>query len=157
MEIFLAFILSLLFAWLTAHFAQKQGRDFMIWFLIGLVLGTTALLLAQETKSLLMGESADPEVVTSLTSIATEDSAVMSINSILTVHIGPRQVMVAMSVEFADNLRTPDLETKVAELEDRVHALHPEVIALFVKPQTPGRFMKSRQQRFGIKTPLSLE
>jgi hypothetical protein len=43
MEIFLAFVLSLLFAWLTSHFAKKQGRDPIIWFLIGLVLGVFGL------------------------------------------------------------------------------------------------------------------
>jgi len=145
-------LVALAGTWSATTF-QLPALDGVASILIGLVLGTTALLLAQETKSLLMGEPADPEVVNSLTDIAAEDSAVISINGIVTVHIGPRHVMVALSVEFADNLTTTDLETKVAEIEDRVHALHPEVIALFVKPQTPSRFMESRQQRFGIKAP----
>ena len=118
--------------------------------LIGLVLGTTAVLLAQETKSLLMGESADPEVVRALIDTALAESAVVTVNGVITVHIGPSQVLVAMSLEFADDLNTADIEARVAEIEDRIHALHPEVVALFVKPQTSSRYLQSRQRRFGI-------
>ena len=123
--------------------------------LIGLVLGMTAVLLARETKSLLMGESADPALVRALVDTALANSAVLKVNGVITVQIGPRQVIVAMSLEFADNLNTVDLEARVAEIEDRIHVLHPEVIALFVKPQTPSRYLLSRQRRLGIDTSLA--
>jgi cation diffusion facilitator family transporter len=146
-------LIALAGTWAATTF-QLPALDGIASILIGLMLGMTAALLAQETKSLLMGEPADPEVVTALIDIASADPAVLKVNGIVTVHIGPSQVLVALSVEFADNLRTADLESKVAEIEDRIHVLHPEVIALFVKPQTPSRFMESRQRRFGISAPL---
>ena len=144
-------LIALAGTWAATTF-QSPALDGVASILIGLVLGMTAALLAQETKSLLMGEPADPRVVTALVGIASADSAVSAVNGIITVHIGPSQILVAMSVEFADNLSTADLEAKVAEIEDRIHVLHPEVVALFVKPQTPGRFIEARHQRFGIKS-----
>lgn len=146
-------LIALAGTWAATTF-QMPALDGVASILIGLVLGLTAALLAQETKSLLMGEPADPEVVADLIDIIAADTAVLAVNGIVTIQIGPRQVLVALSVEFADNLKTADLESKVADMEDRIHARHPEVIALFIKPQTPSRFMESRQRRFGIKAPL---
>jgi cation diffusion facilitator family transporter len=149
-------LIALAGTWAATTF-QLPALDGVASILIGVVLGMTAVLLARETKSLLMGESADPKVVRALVDTALAESAVVTVNGVITVHIGPSQVMVAMSVEFADNLNTAALEAGVAEIEDRIHALHPEVVALFVKPQTPSRFIQSRQRRFGIDTPLPSE
>jgi hypothetical protein len=41
-----------------------------------------------------------------------------------------------LSLDFFDNLRAPDIERAVVELETRVRGAHPEVSALFVKPQS---------------------
>jgi divalent metal cation (Fe/Co/Zn/Cd) transporter len=148
-------LIALAGTWAATTFHQP-ALDGVASILIGVVLGMTAVLLARETKSLLMGEAAAPEVVRALVDTAAAESAVVTVNGIITVHIGPSQVMVAMSVEFADNLNTADLEAKVvANIEDRICVLYPEVIALFVKPQTPSRFLQSRQRRFGIDTPLT--
>jgi hypothetical protein len=37
----------------------------------------------------------------------------------------------------------------VAAIEKRVQATHPDVVALFVKPQTLGQFESARKKRFG--------
>jgi len=140
--------------WAATTF-ELPALDGVASILIGLVLGMTAVLLARETKSLLMGESADPEVVRALVDTAMAESAVLTVNGVITVHIGPSHILVAMSLEFADNLNTMDLEARVADIEDRICMLHPEVIALFVKPQTPSRFLQSRQRRLGIDPSLT--
>ena len=57
--------------------------------------------------------------------------------------------MVALSLEFADELKTPDIELKIAELERRVRDLHPTVIALFVKPQSSGGFKEAFAGHYG--------
>ncbi len=44
--------------------------------------------------------------------------------------------MVALNLEFQDELTTPDIERATADLERAVHEAHPQVIAIFVKPQT---------------------
>jgi len=117
--------------------------------LIGLVLATTAALLARETKGLLIGEGADQRIVDSIMRIANEMEGVAHANGILTVHLAPEQIVVALSVELADNLTTPAIEGKIVELERRVHHLHPAVIALFVKPQSSSGYSDTIARRYG--------
>jgi len=117
--------------------------------LIGLVLGSIAVLLARESKSLLIGEAASPAFVESVLRIASEVDAVVRANGVLTAHMAPDQVVVALSVEFKDDLKVPDVEDAILEIEKRVREAHPEVIALFVKPQTPRAFRDAARKRFG--------
>jgi cation diffusion facilitator family transporter len=114
--------------------------------LIGLVLGFTAVLLARESKSLLIGEQADPELTQSILRIVSEDVE-LRINGLFTVQLAPDQVVAALSLEFEDDLRASQIEEQVIEIERMVRLAHPEVVALFVKPQTPGTFKKSKWRR----------
>ncbi len=61
--------------------------------LIGLMLAGVAALLAYETKGLLIGEAADPEVVAKVRRIVGVEHGVDRINEILTMHMGPRDVL----------------------------------------------------------------
>ena len=91
-------------------------------------------MLAWETKGLLIGEAADQPIVDSIMRVANAMEGVAHANGVITVHLAPAQILVALSLEFADELKTTDIELKIAELERRVRHLHPTVIALFVKP-----------------------
>jgi len=106
---------------------------------IGVLLGLTALVLARETKGLLIGEPARSELVSSICSMAREHAGVESSNGLFTVHLGPRQVLAVLSVEFKDTLTAPEVESIVADLEDRVRRVHPEVVSVLVKPQKSER------------------
>jgi cation diffusion facilitator family transporter len=103
---------------------------------IAVVLGISSILLAGETKKLLIGEAADPQVRESLLRIASKDRHVLSANGVLTVQMGPREIMAALSAEFQDGLTTNEIEDCVNHIEAEVKAAHPEIVILFVKPQT---------------------
>jgi cation diffusion facilitator family transporter len=109
--------------------------------LIGLVLAVTAALLLRETKGLLIGERADERLVDAILKLAEDVAGVVHAAGVFTVHLGPREILVALNLEFADELRTPEIEAKVAELEKRVRTDHPAVIAIFVKPQASKRIL----------------
>jgi len=119
----------------AAQVLQNPVLDGVASISIGLLLGLTALVLARETKGLLIGEPARSELVMSICRIATEQAGVKRSNGLFTVHLGPRQVLAALSVEFKDTLTAAELETAVAELEKRVRERHPEVVSVLVKPQ----------------------
>jgi cation diffusion facilitator family transporter len=106
---------------------------------IGVLLGLVAIVLGRETKGLLIGEPARSELVSSICSMARAQRGVERSNGLFTVHIGPRQVVAALSVEFNDSLTAGEVETIVADLEERVRKAHPEVVSLLVKPQKPDR------------------
>ncbi|MFP5406407.1 MAG: glycoside hydrolase family 99-like domain-containing protein, partial [Gammaproteobacteria bacterium] len=117
--------------------------------LIGLVLAAVSVLLARESKSLLIGERADRELGESILRIAGEQPSVASANGVLTVQLAPDQVVAALSLDFADDLRVSAIEEAVVEIERRVCEARPEVVALFVKPQTDRNFREHVRRRFG--------
>ncbi|KZC16637.1 cation transporter [Rhodanobacter sp. FW510-R12] len=117
--------------------------------LIGLVLAGTAALLARESKSLLIGERADRRLSASIMRIAEAQGPVSRANGLLTVQLAPNQIVAALSLAFADDIRASDIEELVRTLELRIRRLHPEVVALFVKPQTHRAFRESVHRRAG--------
>jgi cation diffusion facilitator family transporter len=104
--------------------------------LIGCVLAVTAVLLARETKGLLMGEAAAPGVRASMLQIAAADPGVRSANGVITSQVGPHQVVASLSLKFHDALTAAEIESCVNRIEAGITEAHPEVVMLYVKPQT---------------------
>jgi cation diffusion facilitator family transporter len=102
---------------------------------IGLILASTAAFLAWECQSLLTGEGAAPEVRASIRAIATADPAVSSPNEVLTMHFGPQDLLVALSLDFEDHRTAAEVEQAVTRIERRIKAAHPEVTRVFVEAQ----------------------
>lgn len=103
---------------------------------IGVVLAVASFLLARETKGLLLGEAAHPHVRDSILRIADSDEGIRSANGVLTMQLGPNSVLATLSAEFEDDLLIPQVEACVNRIEAAVRREHPDVVALFVKPQT---------------------
>lgn len=113
---------------------------------IGAVLAVSSLLLVRETKGLLVGEPAHPHVRESILRLAGSDPGIRSANGVITAQLGPEQVVAALSAEFEDDLTTPQIEACVNRLEKAIHAAHPEISALFVKPQTRQTWHRRRER-----------
>lgn len=103
---------------------------------IGVLLAGTAFFLARESKDLLLGEPALPAVRAAIMTIASADKAIRHVNAVITTQLGPDQVLAALSAEFEDSLTTTDIEQCIERLEAAIRRTHPEVTALFVKPQS---------------------
>jgi len=52
----------------------------------------------------------------------------------------PDEIVLALSLEFADPLNTPGIEQRVAALEKKLRSVHPELITVFIKPQARDQF-----------------
>ena len=109
------------------------------------VLATSAMLLARETKGLLIGEPAHPAVSDAILAIAAGDAGVRCANGVLTVQMGPSQVVATLSAEFEDALTTPQIEACINRIEKQAKVTHPEIISLFIKPQTAETWRARRQ------------
>ena len=133
----------------AAHAFGLPVMDGIASVLIGLLLGVVALFLARETKGLLIGEEARSEITATICRLAREQPGIEHANGLMTVQLGPNQVVAALSVDFADDLTAGQVEALVAELEERVRELHPEVVTILLKPQSVEAFESSRERRFG--------
>ncbi len=121
----------------TATILTADSRwDGIASLLIAVILAGVAALLAQESKELLIGERADPMLSDAVIRIAAGMPGVCNANSIATVHLGPNSILVYLSLDFFDYMRAPDIERAVVDLEQQIRDTHPEVSAVFVKPQS---------------------
>jgi cation diffusion facilitator family transporter len=130
-----------------AHALNIPELDGVASILIGVVLAVSAILLARETKGLLLGESADPQLRNNILLIAQEDQAVLSANGVLTEQMGAHQVLASLSLEFEDNLSSDDIEDCVNRIEAKIKQIHPEIVALFIKPQTKKVWLERMKGR----------
>jgi len=97
---------------------------------------------------LLIGERASEATNNSILLLAENQPGVEGANGVITVHLSPDQIVATLSLEFSDALCTPQIEEAVMELERRIREKHPQIISLFVKPQTRRTFEALRKQRY---------
>ena len=133
--------------WLSVRFDEPR-YDGAASILIGVVLAIVAVVLAKETKGLLIGERADPELARDVKRMIGDFDGVEAANGLLTVQLAPDQVIAIASVAFDDHLRATEIETLVDAIETAVVARHPEIGRLFIKPQTPAAYAESRRTLF---------
>jgi cation diffusion facilitator family transporter len=101
---------------------------------IGIILGFTALLLARESKGLLIGEAADPVIVDGLRQLTSKQRGVTGVGHVLTVHSSPDQITVMINVDFDDDMRAGEVETIVSDVERQARERWPQVRRLFIRP-----------------------
>jgi cation diffusion facilitator family transporter len=118
------------------HYTGRPEFDAAASIVIAMLLCATSFLLARETKALLIGEPARPELQQAILGIAGKEECIVHANGVVTVQLGPNQVFAGLSTEFRDNLTTPEIEQYVERVEAAIREHHPEVVALYVKPQT---------------------
>lgn len=133
-----AAMLGLLVAFFGVWLGDVTGNpvfDGIASIIIGLILGGTAAWLAYETKGLLIGERANREVVAGIRRIVRAQPAVRHVNEVLTMHMGPEFILVNISVDFSDKLRTGDMEEAVAHMDHLIKTSFPNVKRVFVEAE----------------------
>ena len=104
---------------------------------IGLILAIIAFFLAYESKALLIGEAADPELVAAIHAMVDSKDDVTSIGEILTVHSAPDQITAMLSVDFRDEITARDVERLVCDIERECEERFPMVHRLYIRPRSP--------------------
>ena len=102
---------------------------------IGFILEGTALWLAIETKSLLIGEGADKETVNEINTIAGAHDEVEKVNEILTLHMGPEFILATISLEFKRGLKTGRIETITHSLDQEIKERFPRIKRIFIEAE----------------------
>lgn len=101
---------------------------------IGLLLTAIAIVLANEMKSLLLGETASPEVESAIRAAIEGDVAVERLIHMRTQHIAPDELLVGAKVSFDDGLGVTELAEAVNRLETAVRAGVPEARVMYIEP-----------------------
>ena len=118
--------------------AQLTGNPFFdgaASIVIGAILAFTAFVLAYESKGLLIGEAADPELVEALRLMVRGHEGVAEAGEVLTVHSAPDQITAMISVDFDDGISAAKVEQIVCEIEVEAEHRWPQVRRLYIRPR----------------------
>jgi len=132
----LAALVGLFFAFAGVFLTQVMGNaiyDGIASIIIGILLTIVATILVTETRGLLVGESASPDVRESIKQIVQSDEAVSAMESPITFHLGPRDIMLALNIEFRDELSADEIERAVRRIENNIRGSHSEIKRIFVE------------------------
>ncbi|MFI5492802.1 cation diffusion facilitator family transporter [Actinoplanes sp. NPDC051859] len=108
---------------------------------IGLLLVVIAIVLAIETKSLLLGEGATPEDVRAIEQALLAGAGVERIIHMKTLYLGPEELLVAAKIAVPSAERAADVATHIDEAESRIRAAVPIARVIYLEPDIfrPGK------------------
>lgn len=105
---------------------------------VGAILCVVAVVLATQTRSLLVGRSADAELVESIRRVAAEVRGVARVGRPLTMQLGPNEVLVNVDVVLQRGATLERMGAALREIESRIRERHAEVGRVFVEMHTDG-------------------
>ena len=121
-----------------SHRLDAPWMDGAASIIIGCILIVAALWLAYESRSLLVGESADPEMIAEIRRIVVEDPSVTGLGVVLTMHLGPDDVLLNIEVKFTPGLPAEQIHEAVHRIERRINEPYPEVTRIFIEVEALG-------------------
>jgi cation diffusion facilitator family transporter len=115
------------------HFWDPLGS-----IVIGALLCAVALVLAKVTHGLLIGESATPENQARALALASAVPGVERVTQLLTMHLGPDVVLLAMKIAFDPSLRVAQIEDVTNRIEAAIRAEMPQMRKIFIEADSRG-------------------
>ncbi len=104
--------------------------------LIGVLLAGVAMLLVARAKHLITGEGVSATTLKELQRLARATPGVVQVRQPLTMYLGPDEVMLALDVDFEDQLTATEVEQAVVAVEQAVRASHPEFKRIFIEAKS---------------------
>jgi cation diffusion facilitator family transporter len=98
---------------------------------IGLILVGAAFMLARETGALLVGETMGVDETARLRAIFDADAQIEAVGKLLSMQMGPDEVLLTASVQFKRGMRIDEVEVAIARLEQRVNAQFPSIKQIY--------------------------
>jgi cation diffusion facilitator family transporter len=119
-----------------AHLLDVPHFDGAASVIIGIILAVVAVLLAYESKGLLVGEAVDPETLKSIRHLAESDPRVEAVKTALTMHFGPHTILLAMDLQFRKDLSAAEVEESVDRLEEAIREHHRDIKHIFIESES---------------------
>lgn len=138
----LGLIVALLGVFL-GHFFNNPYLDGTASIVIGVILGVVAVLLAYESKGLLVGEAADTSTVRHIKKLAKTDLAVQDVMRVLTLHFGPHEVLLNLELQFRKNMSAEEVASAVDRIEEKIRNQHPDIKHIFIEAKSLSANRKS--------------
>ena len=104
--------------------------------IIGIILTLVALVLFYETKSLLIGEGVSAADMKRIKAAIATVPEVKEVVNVLTMHLGPEEILVNLDINFANGLSTDQVEQAIDKVEQAIRKELPAVKKIFVEAES---------------------
>jgi cation diffusion facilitator family transporter len=139
-------LLGVLLAFLAIFLGRQFNNPYLdpiASIVIGLVLAVLAVFLGRESGALLVGERTNRARIASLKEIICADPAVEQVGDLLTMQLGPEEVLLTVNIQFRRKLTLEQLESAIERIEARIRREQPSVQRIFIeaesfKPEKPS-------------------
>lgn len=125
------------------HMLNNPYIDGAASIIIGLILCSLSFMLAYETKSLLIGESANEELLNKIVAVIKENPSVTHVRQPLTMHFGPHDILLAVDIQFDENLKMNELANRIDEIEHTIRANFSEIKRIYIEVKSITYFSNS--------------
>jgi cation diffusion facilitator family transporter len=129
-----AALLGLVFAFVGVAASEFFGMpwvDGAASILIGLLLCAAAGVMMNESRKLLVGEGMERATLETIRQVATADPAVAHVGRLLTLYLGPEEVMLVIELNFHDEISIAELREAMARLKGAIRAKYPRIQRVF--------------------------
>jgi len=106
--------------------------------LVGLLLFLISLVLARESRSLLMGEGISPKTEKSIVQIVKGNSAVIDVKRFFSMYQSPDEVLIVLIVSFKENLNTNEISDAIVSIKDEIRKQFPKINFILIQPVADG-------------------
>lgn len=140
-------IAGLVIAFLGIYLGHKYNNPYFdgaASVLIGMILCSVSFMLAKETKSLLIGESAETELLDSIQKIASKHVSVKNLKKPLTMYLGPKNVLLALGVQFEETMTSNEIALVIDKIEADLRSEHPEIKHIYIEAKSITYFLKNQ-------------
>lgn len=116
-----------------AHALHRPELDGAASLLIGLLLAGVAVVLIGESRGLLIGEGIRPETAQAIRAIALAEPKVRDVGRVLSMYVGPDDVLVTMDLDFDEGTAADEAGTAIGHVERQVRERFPMIRRLFIE------------------------
>ncbi|MFN6538859.1 MAG: cation diffusion facilitator family transporter [Nostoc sp. EkiNYC01] len=118
------------------HLFNNVYFDGIASIIIGIILAVVAMVLARESKGLLVGESADPQTIANIRYLSKTEPGVKEVIRVLTMQLAPKEVLLNLEIQFSHNLTGEEIALTVESLEANIRQKHPEIKQIFIEAKS---------------------
>ncbi len=114
---------------------------------IGVIMALIALVLLRETRGLLIGEGLTLEEVKEVVSIVESDPDVIKCGRVLSLYLGPEDLLINLDVTFNDDLAEGGVLMAIDRIEDEVVEEYSQATRIFIEAESLNQVSRQRRDR----------
>ncbi len=114
---------------------------------IGALMAAIAIVLLRETRSLLIGEGLTRDEIEDVVFIVEEDPSVIKCGRVLSMYMGPNDMLLNLDVTFDDELDEGDVLQAIDRIEAELIDDFPQCSAIFVEAESLNQVYRQRHDR----------